>query len=246
MKLLIADDEKPARHRLRSLIEELGSGYQIVAEATNGEEVVQHCSTTQPDLVLLDIRMPIMDGINAARELANFASPPVIIFVTAYDEHALQAFDSNAIDYLLKPIRKERLCIALEKAKVFNRSRWQSLQKSPLGSDSKRSHICVSERGELALVKVADIRFFLADQKYVMARTVEREILIDESLKSLEQEFSDRFVRAHRNALVALKHIQNLEKDLMGRSQIRFRDVAEKIAVSRRKAASIRAALSRY
>jgi len=246
MKLLIADDEKPARQLLRSLIEELGSGHQVVAEASNGAEVLQHCSNKQPDLVLLDIRMPIMDGINAARELANFESPPVIIFVTAYDEHALQAFDSNAIDYLLKPIRKERLCIALEKAKVFNRSRWQLLQKSPLGSDSERSHICVTERGELAFVKVADIRFFLANQKYVIARTTERETLIDESLKSLEQEFSHRFIRAHRNALVALKHIHCLEKGFMGRIQIRFRDVPEKIAVSRRKAASIRAALSRY
>ncbi len=246
MKILIADDEKPARQRLHSLIQELSDNYEVIADASNGEETVRQCVELKPDLVLLDIRMPIMDGINAARELAKFNTPPVIIFVTAYDEHALQAFDSNAIDYLLKPIRKERLLAALEKAKVFTRARWHSLQKSQLGTEKIRSHICVHERGELTLIRVSDIRFFMADQKYVVAQVPERQILIDESLKSLEKEFPHRFVRAHRNALAALEHIQALERDAIGRFKIRFNDVSEKIEVSRRNATTIRSALRNY
>lgn len=246
MKILIADDEQPARQRLNRLIQELGNDYRVIAEASNGEETVHKCNALRPDLVLLDIRMPIMDGINVARELAYFETPPVIVFVTAYDEHALQAFDSNAIDYLLKPIRKERLLTALEKAKVFSRARWQLLEKSQLGSEKNRSHICVLERGELTLVRVSDIRFFMADQKYVVARTPERQILIDESLKSLEKDFPNLFIRAHRNALVAFEHIQSLEKTALGGYRIRFDDVPEKIEVSRRNATTIRSILRNY
>ncbi len=243
MKIFIADDEQPARHRLNRLIQELGSDYQVIGEASNGEETVHKCNTLRPDLILLDIRMPIMDGINVARELAKFDAPPVIVFVTAYDEHALQAFESNAIDYLLKPIRKERLLTALEKAKVFNQARWHSLEKSQLGSEKSRSHICVLERGELTLIRVSDIRFFMADQKYVVARIPERQILIDESLKSLEKEFPGLLIRAHRNALVAFEHIQSLEKSALGGYRICFRDVPEKIEVSRRNATTIRSVL---
>ena len=109
MNVLIADDEAPARQRLCSLLATIGSPYTLIGQAENGVEVVQRCALTKPDLVLLDIRMPVMDGIDAARALAGLDKPPAVIFVTAFDEHALQAFEANAIDYLLKPIRQARL-----------------------------------------------------------------------------------------------------------------------------------------
>ncbi|MCK5479484.1 MAG: response regulator transcription factor, partial [Methylococcales bacterium] len=201
MKLLIADDEKLARLRLKSLIAEIDGDFQVVAEATNGLEALQKWKETQADVLLLDIRMPEMDGLDVAREIVKYSFSIAVIFTTAYSEHALQAFDANAIDYLLKPVRKERLINALNKAQTFNQSKWQGMQS--LTEGKIRSHICVQVQGDMHLIAVKDILYFQADQKYVTIKTLEKDYLLDESLKSLEQEFSTQFIRVHRNALAS-------------------------------------------
>lgn len=244
MNILIVDDEKPARQRLASLIQELGEDYVIAGEASNGVDAIDQCVEKNADLLLMDIQMPLMDGLDAAREIAKLPQPPVVVFVTAYDEHALQAFEFNAVDYLLKPIRKSRLKTALEKAKVFNLSRWKALELTPLLVGKMRTHIAAHQHGEIALLAVADIRYFHAEQKYVVACAVDRNILIDESLKSLEKEFSQLFIRVHRNALVAVRYIRDVHRDNNGRLQVNLDGIKESIEVSRRHVTDLRNALS--
>lgn len=240
MKILIADDEKLARLRLNSLIAECGDDFQIVAEAKNGVEALQKWKQTQAAVLLLDIRMPEMDGLQVARELLKFENPPAVIFTTAYDSHALQAFETNAIDYLLKPIRKDRLLTALQKAQVFKHAQIQLLQKN-LPSEHHRSHLCVQIAGDLHLLSIDEILYFHADQKYVTAKTRSKEYLLDDSLKALEEEFADLFLRIHRNALVSLRHIEDLHKQEDGQVLVKFHDFDETLTVSRRLVAKVKA-----
>lgn len=233
MKILIADDEKLARLRLNSLIAECGDSFQIVAEAKNGVEALQKWKQTQAEVLLLDIRMPEMDGLQTARELLKFENPPAVIFTTAYDSHALQAFEAYAIDYLLKPIRKDRLLNALQKARVFKQAQLQLLQTA-LPSGNRRTHLCVQVAGDLHLLAVDEVLFFQADHKYVTARTSTKEYLLDDSLKALEEEFANLFLRIHRNALVSLRHIKELHRQEDGQMLVRFHDFGETLAVSRR------------
>lgn len=244
MKLLIADDEKLARLRLQSLVAEIDGDFQVVAEAENGLEALQKWKETQADVLLLDIRMPEMDGLDVAREIVKYSFPISVIFTTAFSEHALQAFDANAVDYLLKPIRKDRLISALKKAQNFNHSKWQGVQS--LTDDKVRSHICVHVQGDIHLIAVKDIFYFLADQKYVTVKTKEKEYLLDESLKSLEQEFSALFIRIHRNALASLMHIEDLQKQLDGQLILKFHDLSEPLTVSRRLASTVRSCLKDF
>jgi two-component system response regulator AlgR len=246
MKILIADDEKLARLRLKSLINEITTeDVQIVAEAENGRVALQKWQETGADILLLDVRMPDMDGLSVAREVAKIKSPPAIIFTTAYDEHALQAFDANAIDYLLKPIRKERLLNALQKAQVFNRAKWDDL-KQWLPENSARSHLCVQVQAGLHLVPIKDVVFFQADQKYVIVKTPEKAYLLDESLKALEDEFAGLFIRIHRNTLVSLRHIEVLQRQRDGRLSIQCLGIDEKLIVSRRLAAKVRSCFKEF
>ena len=239
MKILIADDEKLARLRLQHLINEIGNGMQVVAEAASGSKVLQKWIATQPDVILLDIRMPETDGLEIARKLAEMALPPAVIFTTAFNEHAIQAFEANAVDYLLKPIRKDRLVQALIKAETFSRAKRNGLQQT-LPKESGRSHICVHRYNEIHLIPVKDIVFFQADQKYVILKLPDKEYLIDEPLKLLETEFTGLFFRVHRNALVSLRHIQELQKQPDGQLVFRLRGMNEKLKVSRRLAAKVR------
>lgn len=240
MKILIADDEKLARLRLNSLISECGDDFQIVAEAKNGVEALQKWKQTQAEVLLLDIRMPELDGLQVAGELIKFESPPAVIFTTAYDSHALQAFEANAIDYLLKPIRKDRLLMALQKAHIFKQAQIQLLQKT-LPSENRRTHLCIQVTGDLHLLPVDEILYFHADQKYVTVRTRTKEYLLDEPLKALEEEFADLFLRIHRNALVSLRHIEELHKRDDGLVLVKFHDFGETLAVSRRLVAKVKA-----
>lgn len=240
MKILIADDEKLARLRLNSLIAECGDIFQVAAEAKNGVEALQKWKQTQADVLLLDIRMPELDGLQVARELLKFENPPAVIFTTAYDSHALQAFEANAIDYLLKPIRKDRLLTALQKAQIFKQAQIQLLQKT-LPSEKRRTHLCVQVAGDLHLLPVDDILYFHADQKYVTARTRTKEYLLDDSLKALEEEFADLFLRIHRSALVSLRHIEELHKQDDGQVLVKFHDFTETLTVSRRLVAKVKA-----
>lgn len=237
MKVLIVDDEAPARDRLKRLISDL-DGYEVAGEAANGMEAVQLFNRTQPDIVLLDIRMPVMDGIEAAQHLSNHDTPPAVIFTTAYGDHALQAFETHAVDYLLKPIRRERLEEALNAAQRTTRA-----QVGQVVEDTKpegRSHICVRQRGNLELIAIEDILFFFAEHKYVTLKHREGEVLIEESLVSLEKEFGDRFMRIHRNCLIAAAQIHGLDKETDGTHRVVLTDTEDTLEVSRRHLSTVR------
>lgn len=232
MKILIVDDEPLARKRLERLLEEIG-GCNIVGEAGTGSEALRRSSELNPDIVLLDIRMPEMDGLETAKQLARLPNPPAIVFVTAFSDHALSAFEAHAIDYLVKPIRKERLEQALAKAHTLNRAQLATLAKAD-AAPTGRSHLSVTLRGNMELIPIDDVFYFHADQKYVRVRSAHGEALIEDSLKQLEDEFPERFIRIHRNALVAVAHIAGIEKDKKGHRYIKLRLSDEKLEISRR------------
>ena len=237
MKILIIDDEPLARQRLSSVLAEIGH-HEVIGEGSHGEQALSLTQELLPDVVLLDIRMPGMSGVEAASHIMKLEEPPAIIFTTAYDEYALQAFDTHAVDYLLKPIRKERLQQALENAKRLTRAQIHSLDE--IDTSSERRHISARLGGELRLIPVEDIRYFMAEHKYVTVRYTEGTVLIEESLRQLEDSFSSLFLRVHRNARISTQHIAKLEKDKSGRHLIRLRDLDEVIEVSRRHLPTVR------
>ena len=243
LSVMIVDDEAPARARLRDLLADIAVELpnRVVAEAANGLLALEAIaglvgSGASPDVVLVDIRMPTMDGIELARHLAQLEKPPGIIFVTAYDSYAVHAFELNAIDYLVKPVRAPRLAAAL------NKLRQQRLPPVPQVladlQPGARTHLSCHERGRLLLIPLADILYLKADLKYVTARTVSREYLLDESLTRLEEEFSARFIRLHRSALVAKNAIAGFEKnddvDAETQWQAILHGIPERLPVSRR------------
>lgn len=232
MRLLIVDDEAPARARLVRLAGDL-PGHEVVGEAANGVDALDAVSRLNPDVVLLDVRMPRMDGIEVARHLAEHTMPPAVIFTTAYDEYALAAFDAHAVAYLLKPIRTEKLVVALEHAGQPNRAQLGAATRAP------RRHVSARIRDRIELVPVAAVRCFVADQKYVVARHDGGELLITDTLKDLEREFAERFIRIHRNALVAVDRIEHLEID-DGDVRIHLRDDDQALEVSRRHLPAVR------
>ena len=242
MKVLIVDDEQPARDRLRTILDD-EPAWEVVGEASNGREALDECARLAPDLVLLDIRMPGLDGIETAHHLNSVDNPPAVVFTTAYDEYAIDAFDARAIGYVLKPVRRAKLVAALEHA-----SRLAPAALSDVAAEAKlseaRKHICARAHGELRLIPVADIICFSADQKYVSVDHDGGTDLIDESLKSLECEFAERFVRIHRSALVALDRIERLEKATDGKSHIVLRSgsqvAGKELIISRRHLADVR------
>lgn len=238
MKILIVDDEPLARTRMQRLLENI-EGIEVVGEAKSGKEALLRSSVLSPDIVLLDIRMPGMNGLETASHLANLKHPPAVIFTTAFSEHALAAFEANAIDYLLKPIRKERLEDAISKARKINRAQLFELGKMDEASKA-RTHISAYVGGNLQLIPSEHVCYFQAEQKYVTVRHADGQLLIDDSLKSLEEEYGDRFLRVHRNSLVALDHVEGLERDSSGKYQIHFRNIDDRLEVSRRTVASVR------
>lgn len=238
MKVLIVDDEPLARTRMQRLLEGMDD-IEIVGEAKSGKEALLRSSAMSPDIVLLDIRMPDMDGLETAKHLANLKHPPAIIFTTAFSEHALAAFEANAIDYLLKPIRKERLVEAIGKARKINRAQLFELGKQDIANRA-RTHISAYIGNNLQLIPSEKVYYFQAEQKYVTVRYPDGQILIDDSLKSLEEEYGDRFMRIHRNSLVAIEHVEGLERDTDGHYLIRFRQIDDKLEVSRRMVAAVR------
>ncbi len=238
MKILIVDDEALARERLRSMIAELQPNAAI-EQAENGRRALELIQQQAPDVIMLDIRMPVMSGLETARHIAGLKAPPAIVFTTAYQEHALSAFESHAIDYLLKPVRRERLKTALERAELIQRSRLDNLRVS-LDEAGSRTHLSALSHGSIQLIPVNDIRYLKADQKYVSVGCPLGELLVDESLKSLENEFPGVFIRAHRNALVAIKHISALRKCAGSGHEICLDNAETAIPVSRRHLPGIR------
>lgn len=232
MELLIVDDEALARQRLLRMVEKI-EGFQVVAEADNAEAALASIIAHDPDIVLLDIRMPGRDGLSLAKDISELEDPPVVIFCTAFDQYALDAFGTNAVGYLLKPVKAEQLLQVLEKAQKLNKI--QRLAVQPRARrEIQRSHISAKTRRGVELIPLEDIRYFLADQKYVTVYHSGGEHLLDETLKELEEEFSGHFVRVHRNSLVSIKHIAALERNSQGQYQIRLVDSAARPLISRR------------
>ena len=237
MRVLIVDDEEPARERLRLLLAEIPE-ISVVGTAASGPEALEFIARERPDAVLLDIRMPGMSGLEVARHLLTFETPPAVIFTTAYDQHALEAFEAQAVGYLLKPVRTERLAHALERARQLTSLQLDRLAQAPQQS-RRRTHLAVRVREQLKLIPVHEVLCFVAELKYVTVRHIHGEDLLDESLKALEEEFTEDFMRVHRNALVALRHIEAIERRAEGHHVIRLRHGGGEIDVSRRLVADV-------
>jgi len=234
LRVLVVDDEPPARERPKQLLAGLPDT-ELAGEAGSGEEALAVAADTRPDVVLLDIRMPGMGGLEAARHLASLPDPPAVVFTTAYEQHALEAFDAQASGYLLKPVRRERLATALERLRRPTRVQRAVMTDSP----APRTHVTARVRDQLKLIPVRDILCFVAEQKYTTVRHAAGEDLIEDSLRSLEQEFPGEFVRVHRNALVAIAQIESLGREPDGRYAVRLRHGGGTLQVSRRLVAQV-------
>jgi two-component system, LytTR family, response regulator AlgR len=235
LKVLIVDDEPPARERLRSLLAEI-TDVEVVGEALNGIEALSHSHELAPDVVLLDVRMPGMDGLQAARHLNVLEEPPAVIFTTAYDQYAVEAFEAHAVGYLLKPVRKEQLAAALVRAGRLTRAQLQQLARG----EARRTHIAARRREGLQLIPLEQVQYFLADQKYTTVRHLGGEDLIEDSLRLLEEEFAGAFVRVHRNALVAVKFLERIERGADGQYLVQLRGCPAPLQVSRRMAGELK------
>ncbi|MCX7892899.1 MAG: LytTR family DNA-binding domain-containing protein [Burkholderiales bacterium] len=245
LRIFLVDDEAPARSRLRELLGDLAAELpnEVVGEAANGQEGLALLPAAAPDVVLVDIQMPQMNGMEFARHLAHLARPPAVVFVTAHDQYAIEAFEVNALDYLLKPVRAPRLAAALGKAAAGGPASPEALARA---SHGPRRYLSVGERGRILLVPVADVLYMKAELKYVTLRTSAREHLIEESLTSLEQEFGALFVRVHRNCLVARRAIRGFERTTAEDGEgagwaVLLHGCDERLPVSRRQWAAVKA-----
>jgi two-component system response regulator AlgR len=247
LKVVIVDDEQPARNRLRELLEDCRPEipHVVAGEAANGVEGLEVVAAVRADVVLVDIQMPEMSGIEFARHLQLLERPPAVIFVTAHDQYAIEAFEVNALDYLTKPVRVARLLSSLERAASAARPAHEVLR----GIDpAPRRYLSVSERGRVTLVSVSEIIYLRAELKYVTARTRTREHLVEESLAQLEQEFGDLFVRIHRNCLVARRSILGFERGIEIEGEAGWSVILdgfdERLPVSRRQWGQVKALMT--
>ncbi|MDV2438537.1 LytTR family DNA-binding domain-containing protein [Acinetobacter gerneri] len=239
MDILICDDEQLAVARLTRLVTQLG--HQVVATVNHGLQVIESVKKIKPDVVLLDIQMPEMDGLACAQMLSQMQPMPAIIFCTAYSEHALEAIQARANGYLLKPIELQELKTALDQVTELNQAQMTTLEKEQIMEEKvQRQQIVAKTYRGVELIPIENIYYFLADQKYVTVRHKNGSVLIDETLKDLESELGERFVRIHRNALVAQEYIDGLEMVSSGQYQVRIREIPEKLSVSRRHLAALR------
>jgi two-component system response regulator AlgR len=242
VNILIADDEPLARQRLRYLLADLQGDYVVVAEVADGEAVLRCCASQVVDLVLLDIRMPKLSGLAVASQLAQRNTPPAVVFVTAYNEHAVAAFERQAMDYLVKPVRLRRLQQALERARVLTRPQLEAVRLAS-GAADRAARVCGSYRGGVECVELAQVIYFRAEQKYVEARHAGGVLLLEASLKSLEDAYGDDFLRIHRNALIARDRLTGIGKQ-DGLTVARLRGCDEVLEISRRHLAQVRAWLT--
>jgi len=239
LKILIVDDEPLARARLIRMISELND-CEVVGEAATGLEALAQAEAVNPDVILMDIRMPAMDGLAAAKHISEMETPPAVIFCTAYDDYALEAFSSQATGYLVKPVKRLELAEALIRAQHINRAQVGSLTQQQVVHREGREHVASKSNRGVELIPLIDVRMFQADSKYVIAHHVNGETLLDETLKDLEKEFGDKFVRIHRNALISLDHIESLERNIDGQYFARLSGIDIKPLVSRRHVAGLR------
>ncbi|MGQ9424892.1 LytR/AlgR family response regulator transcription factor [Gilvimarinus sp. F26214L] len=242
MDVIIVDDEPLARERLVRMVEKLDD-CRVVSQAENVEHAISAIAEHDPDVVLLDVRMPEEDGLSAATRITGMEDPPAVIFCTAYDEYAVDAFATAAVGYLLKPVKQDDLRSALEKAQKLNKVQLAALSERK-SSGNHRNHISARTRRGVELIPLDSVRFFIADHKYVTVYHTDGETLIDDTLKELEQEFSNLFVRIHRNALVAVEAIEGMERNPQGQYRVRLKDIEERPVVSRRHVSRLRELLT--
>lgn len=243
MKVLLVDDEPLARQRAARLLAEL-DGIIVVGEAANADEALSEFQRCQPDVLLLDISMPGISGIELAKRLAEYNPAPAVVFCTAYDKYAVAAFETHALGYLLKPIQRDKLAAVFSRLSRLNQAQLSALNE--LGeeqSDGPRQQLCANSSQGINLLPLSAVRYFYADNKYVSAVHPEGELLLDESLKELEDEFAEQFVRVHRNALVSLAYLQGIERVGMGAYRVRLDGMADGPQISRRHLAALRARL---
>jgi len=240
-RILIADDEPLARARLRRLVEAL-PGYSVCGEAADGDRTLQAVAELEPDIVLLDIRMPGTDGMDVAAHLSQLERPPAVIFCTAYDHYALQAFDVNASAYLMKPVRKDALATALQRAAKTNRLQ----QQPPATPAAAAGELAVRTYRGTELIDLASLIYCQADQKYVTLHHLQGDVLCDYTLKELEEHYGDHLLRVHRNTLVGTRFIQALHRNANGQAILVLRDGLGELPVSRRHASELRQWLQDY
>ena len=247
MRILIVDDEPLARQRLRGLVEALAGGdggLQVdgVAEAGDADAAVAALQAEPADLVLLDIQLPGRDGLRLAPALQALPRPPLVVFVTAHGEHALRAFELQALDYLTKPVRRERLQAALQRA-----AQQLALVRGVQPPVVPEPVLVLSERGRVLRLPVREALVLKAEQKYVTLRTAQQTFVLDDSLSDLERRLGPGFVRVHRTALVAVAAIRELQPHALGDEgdgwAVRVAPLDEWLAVSRRQLAAVRTAL---
>ena len=239
LRVLIVDDEPPARELLRSLLGEI-EDMELAGEAANGEEALRLAVEVSPDVVLLDVRMPGIGGIETARQLNSLVEPPAVIFTTAYDEYAVNAFEAQATGYLLKPIRKQKLVDALARAGRLTRPQLQRLATESGKPAEQRTHIAARHREGLRLIPIEEVLYFFAEQKYTTVSHTRGSDLIEDSLRSLEEELGTAFARIHRNALVNVRYLERIDLDSAGHYFVRLRGCDAPLPVSRRMAGELR------
>ena len=252
LRVLLVDDEELARLRLRGLIDECVEPRAVVCgEASDAVQALAWLGTGECDVILLDVQMPGRDGLKLAADLARLPKPPAVVFVTAHAQHALHAFDLEAVDYLTKPVRRDRLHIALRRvAQRIAPSRESGVAEASTDAPDASAVIVVSDRGRVVRVPVAEALYFKAELKYVTLRTAQHTYVLDESLSDLEQRLGERFMRVHRNALVARDAVRALERRVLAGEDdageawaVCMAPVDEWLAVSRRQVAAVREAL---
>ena len=234
MKYLVIDDEFLARARLRELLLRIDPNAEIF-EAENGQQALDLCEQHKPDTALVDIRMPGISGIELVYHMTALEQSPAVIFTTAYSEYALEAFEANAIDYLLKPVQVDRLKRALQKADPITKVQTESLKKT-----TRSMHISISQKGKIKLVPIQNICYLKAENKYVLVKTAKEEYLMNDTLNNLEAELGENFLRVHRNALISTEHLEGLEKNDDGQWCVFFRGIDDKVEISRRQTPTIR------
>ena len=230
-RVLITDDEPLARERIKRFLEH-EQDFETAGEASDGTAALAWLKDNRADIVLLDIHMPGPDGLAIAREISTLPKPPAVVFCTAYDDHAIDAFRVDAVDYLLKPIRREDLHTALRRAVA-------RLRQLRTASPDCRTHLSSRTHSGIRRIAVDDILWFSADQKYVTAHCSDGEFLLDETLKQLEEEFSSRFIRTHRSILVATSAIDQLHTGLQS-STLSLTGSETHLPVSRRHLSGVR------